>query len=108
MKKSDVPSVSVNSERTNLISNSESIRGLMRVARVRIFGQGGQFEYTFSESDTGSTQTWVDENLFDRLQLDGETIPLNLTGIHGWQSTSCQAVKVTLGLANSPKFKESS
>ena len=78
------------------------------MARVRNFGQGGQFEDIFAESDTCSTQTWADEDLLDRLQLDGETIPLNVTGIHAWQSTSCQAVQVTIGLANSLKFKESS
>ena len=64
----------------------------MQIARVRIFGQDGQFEDTLAACDTGSTRTWVDEDLLDRLQLDGEPVSLNVTGIHGTQSTSCQAV----------------
>ena len=104
-KKSEVSSVSVKSESTNLTRNSESVRGLMQVARVRIFGRDGQFEDTLAACDTGSTQTWVDEDLFDRLQLGGETISLNVTGIHGTQSTSSQAVHVTIGPANSLKSK---
>ena len=104
-KKSEVSSVSVKSESTNLIRNSESARVLMKVARVRIFGQDGQFDDTLAACDTNPTQTWADEDLLDRLQLDGETISLNVTGIHGTQSTSCQAVQVTIGPANSPKSK---
>ena len=87
-KKSEVSSVSVKSERPKLTRNSESVRGLMQVARVRIFGQDGHFEDIFAASDTGSTQKWVDEVFLDRLQLDGEKISLNVTEIHGTQSTS--------------------
>ena len=104
-KKFEVSSVSVKSKSTNLTSNSESVRGLMQVARVRIFGQDGQFEDTLAACDTGSTQTWIDEDLLNRLHLDGEAISLNVTGIHGTQSTSCQAVQVTIGQANKLKSK---
>ena len=45
------------SESTNLTSNSESVRGLMQVARVRIFGQDEQLEDTLAACDTSSTQT---------------------------------------------------
>ena len=104
-KKSEVSSVSVKSESTNLTSNLESVRGLMQVARVRIFGQDGQLEDTLAACVTGSIQTWVDEDLFDRLQVDGATISLNVRGIHGTKSTSCQAVQVTIGPANSLESK---
>ena len=77
----------------------------MQVARVRIFGQDGQFEDTLAACDTGSTQTWVDEDLLDRLQLDGETITLKVTENHGTQSISCQAVQVTIGAFTSLKSK---
>ena len=46
-------------EMTNLTSNVESIRGLMQIARVRIFGDERHFEDTLAVCDTGSTQTWV-------------------------------------------------
>ena len=61
---------SVNSASTNLTINSESVRDLMQVARVKIFGQDGQFEDTLAACDTDSTQTWVDEDILDRLQLE--------------------------------------
>ena len=48
----------------------------------------------------GLTKTFL-----DRLQLDDEAIPLYVTGIHGTQSISCQAVQVTIGPANSLKGK---
>ena len=77
----------------------------MNVARVRNFGQDGQFEDTLAACERSSTQTWVDKDLLDRLQLDGETVSLNETGTHGTQSTSCQKVQVTIGPANSLKSK---
>ena len=54
-------------EGTNLTSNAEPVRGLMQIARVRIFGNDGQFEDTLACCDTGSTQTWVDEDLLQKL-----------------------------------------
>ena len=62
-------------------------------------------EDTLAACVTGYTQTWVDEDLFDRLQFDEATISLNVTGIHGTQSTSRQAGQVTIGPANSLKSK---
>ena len=87
-------------EVTNLTSNVESIRGLMQIARVRIFGDEGKFENTLAVCDTGSTQTWVDEDLLEKLELRGEPVSLNVTGIHGTQITTCRAVQATIGPAN--------
>ena len=93
---------------TNVTSNAESVRGLMQIARVRIFGRHGKFKDTLACCDTGSTQTWVDEDLPQKLDLKGETISLNVTGIHGTQVTSCQAVQATIGPANSMKKRSKS
>ena len=87
-------------EVTNLTSNVESIRGLMQIARVRIFGDEEQFEDTLAVCDTGSTQTWVDEDLLEKLELRGEPVSLNVTGIHGTPITTCRAVQATIGPAN--------
>ena len=87
-------------ELTNLTSNVESIRGLMQRARIRIFGDEGQFEHTLDVCDTGSTQTWVDEDLLEKLELRGEPVSLNVSGIHGTQTTTCRAVQATIGPAN--------
>ena len=72
----------------------------MQIARVRIFGDEGQFEDTLAVCDTGSTQTWVDEDLLEKLELRGEPVSLNVTAIHGTQITTCRAVQATIGPAN--------
>ena len=92
-------------EETNLTSNVDSVRGLMQIARVRIFGRNGQIEDTLACCDTGSTQTWVDEELLKKLDLHGETISLNVTGIHGTQAISSQVIQATIGPANCVKNK---
>ena len=72
----------------------------MQIARVRIFGDERQFEDTLAVCDTGSTQTWVDENLLEKLELRGEPVSLNVTEIHGTQITTCRAVQATIRPAN--------
>ena len=72
----------------------------MQIAQVRIFGDEGQFEDTLAVCDTGFTQTWGDEGLLEKLELRGEPVSLNVTGIHGTQITTCRAVQATIGPAN--------
>ena len=92
-------------EATNLTSNAEPVRGLMQIARVRIFGSEGQFEDTLAACDTGSTQTWVDDQLLKKLDLDAETVSLNVTGIHGTKTTPCQTAHAAVGPANCVESK---
>ena len=92
-------------EVTNLTSNAEPVRGLMQIARVRIFGSEGQFENTLAACDTGSTQTWVDDQLLKKLDLDAETVSLNVTGIHGTKTTPCQTAHAAIGPANCVESK---
>ena len=87
-------------EVTNLTSNVESIRDLMQIALDRIFGDEEKFEDTLAVCDTGSTQTWVYDELLEKLELRGEPVSLNVTGIHGTQITTCTAVQATIGPAN--------
>ena len=56
-KKSDKNKPTTKTESTNLTSNTESVRGLMQIARVKIFGNDGKFEESLACCDTGSTQT---------------------------------------------------
>ena len=72
----------------------------MQIARVRIFGDEKQFEDTLAVCDTGSTQTWVDEDSLEKLELRGEPVSLNNTEIHGTQITTSRAVQATIGPAN--------
>ena len=104
-KKPESNKPNARTEGTNLTSNAESVRGLMQIARVRIFGQDGQFEDTLACCDTGSTQTWVDESLLEKLDIKGKTISLNVTGIHGTQVTPCRAAQATIGPASCMKHK---
>ena len=79
---------------------------LMQIARIRIFGREGQFEETLAVCDTGSTQTWVHEDLLDQLELRGEPVSLNVTGFHGTQTTTCRAVQAKIGPANFMQGKQ--
>ena len=65
----------------NLISNAESVRRVMKLERVRIFGEEGQFEGTLALCDTGSTQTWVGEDLLEKIDLHGDSVCFNVDGV---------------------------
>ena len=72
---------------------------LMQIASIRIFGREGQFEDTLAVCDTGSTQTWVEEDLLDKLELRREHVSRDVTGFQGTQTT-CRAVQTTIASAN--------
>ena len=57
-------------------------------SRIRNFEQEGQFEANVAVCDTGSTQTGVEEDLLDKLELGGEPVSLNVVGFHGTQTTT--------------------
>ena len=84
------------------------MRGLLQIARVRIFGPEGQFEDTLAACDTGASQTWVDDDLIEKLDLDSDTITLSVTGIHGTQETPCRTARAAIGPANCMESKAKS
>ena len=59
----------------------ESVRRVMKLARVRIFGEEGQFEGTLALCDTGSTQTWVGEDLLKKIDQRGDSVCFNVDGV---------------------------
>ena len=87
----------------NLTSNAESAHGLMQIARIRIFGNNGSKQDVLAACDTGSTQTWLDEEIFEKLAFEGQKVSFNVTGIHGTQLQTSKTVDAKLGLANSSR-----
>ena len=99
-KKPEINKSTSKTEGTNLTSNAESFRGLKQIARVGILGREGQFEETLADCNTGSTQTWVDEDLLDKLELRGKPVSLNVTGVYGTQTTTCRAFQAIIVAGN--------
>ena len=65
------------------MSKAESIWGLMQLAGVRTFDRELKFKDILDVRDMGSPWTWVDDDLLEKLELRGEPVSLNVTGIHG-------------------------
>ena len=62
--------LAVNKEETNLTTISKTIvRGDLQVFPVRVHGKTGSHEDTITLCDTGSSQTWVDQELSVKAQL---------------------------------------
>ena len=95
-------------EGTNMTSSVEPELGLLQVARVRVFGAEGRFEDTLAACDSCSTQTWVDEDLMERMHITGDTVSFNVTGIHGTQRTTCTTAQVKIGPANASETNSES
>ena len=88
-------------DNTNVTSNAESVCGLMQIALIRVFGNNGSKEDVLAACNTGSTQTWVDEEVFEKLDLEGREVSFNVTRIHGTQLQTSKTVDAKLGQANS-------
>ena len=89
-------------EETNLTTVSKTIvRGALQVVSVRVHGKTGSHEDTMALCDTGSSQTWVDQELFANPNLDGEEVKNHVAGIHGTSVIQSKKVEVTLGPADS-------
>ena len=86
---------------TNLTSNVESVLDLLQIARVRIFGENRRFQDTLAACYTGTTRTWVDEKVLEKLDITGELISFNVTGMHGTQLTTCKLAQAKIGPVNS-------
>ena len=57
---------------TNLTRYTQtSIKSLLQIVTVRLFGKDIQFEDMFAICDDGSLKTWVDENFLNTSQLSG-------------------------------------
>ena len=97
------PKVKADRNSTSTIANGNIVRqkGLLQVAAVRLFGLNGRVEDTWALCDTGSTQTWVDDTLIDKLGVEGQDITLEVSGIHGTRSMKTRSVPSKVGRTNS-------
>ena len=89
-------------EETNLTTIIKNIvRGALQVVPIRVHGNAGLHEDTMALCDTGSSQTWVDQELLEKLNLDGKEVTIHVAGIYGTSPIQSRKVEVTLGLAAS-------
>ena len=97
------PKVKADQNSTSTFANGNIVRqkGLLQVAAVRLFGLNGRVEDTWALCDTGSTQTWVDDTLIDKLGVEGQDITLEVSGIHGTRSMKTRSVPIKIGRKNS-------
>ena len=51
--------------------------------------------------DTGSPETCIEQNLLERLNLDGEELTILVAGLHATSPIQSKKVEVALGLADS-------
>ena len=51
--------------------------------------------------DTGSSQTWVDQELLEKLNLNGAEVTIHVAGFHGTSPIQSKRVEATLGPAYS-------
>ena len=77
------------------------MRRALQVVPIRVHGNAESHEDTMALCDTGSSQTWFDQELLEKLNLDGEEVTIHVTGIHGTSPIQSKKVEVTLGPAES-------
>ena len=64
---------------------------------IRVHGNAGSHEDTIALCDTGSSQTWVDQELLEKLNLDGEEVTIHVAGIHAPLLFRVRKLKLYLG-----------
>ena len=90
--------LAVNKKETNLTTISKTIvRGAFQVFPIRVDGKIGSNEDTMALCDTGSSQTWIDQELLEKFYLDGEGKTILVAGIHGTSPVQSKRVEVKVG-----------
>ena len=51
--------------------------------------------------DTSPSQTWVDQELLEKLSLDGQEVRIHVAGVHGDSAIQSKKIEVTFGPADS-------
>ena len=77
------------------------MRGALQMVPIRLHGKTGSHEAFMAFYDTGSSQIWVDQELLEKLNFDGEDVTIRFAGIHGTSPIQSKKVEVTLGPADS-------
>ena len=89
-------------EQTNLTTIVENVvQEALQVVPSRIQANTGFLEYTMAWCDTGSSQTWVDQKLLKKVNLDGEEETIHRAVNHETSPIQSKEVGVTLGPADS-------
>ena len=97
--------LAINKAETNLRTIRKTIvRGALQVVPIRVHGKTGSHEDTMVLCDTGSSQTWVDQELLEKPNLVGE-VTIIVAGFHSTSPIESRKVEVTLGPADSTDAK---
>ena len=85
-------------ENVDEVSNMSSMRssGVLPVIPVRI-GNVSKSLKTFALCDSGASLSFVDESFMKTLNLTGQSVDLNVAGIHGTSDISSKRLRVKIG-----------
>ena len=87
---------------TNPITIIENVvRGTVQMILIRIHGNAGSHGDTMALCDTGKSQTWFDQELLEKFNLDGEEVTNLATGNHVTSPNQSKKFEITLGPADS-------
>ena len=87
---------------TTVTQTSIATRGLLQIAKVRIFVGSNSWD-VLAVCDTGSTKTWIDASLCERMGVEGKPSNISVIGIHGAGEIQSNTVNIRIG---SPTFHE--
>ena len=73
------------------------VPGVLQMVSIRVHGRTGSHEDTMVLCDTGSSQSWVGQELLEKLNLDGEEVTILVAVIHGNSTNQSKEVDVRLG-----------
>ena len=59
------------------------VRGALQVVPIKIHGKNGLHEDTRALCVTGLSNTWIDQELLDKLNPDGKEVTIHVAGFHG-------------------------
>ena len=87
-----------NDENVDEVSNLSSMRssGVLPVIPVPI-GSGSKTLETFALCYSGASLSFVDESLIETLKMTGQTVDLNVAGIHCTSDSSSKRLRLRIG-----------
>ena len=88
----------VNKEEANLTTNSKTtVRGTLQIVPIRVHRKTGSHEDTKVFCDTGSSRTWIDQELLETIIPGGGGVTIHVAAFHGAYTFQSMDVMVTLG-----------
>ena len=80
---------------TATINQSNQVTSVLHIVPVSV-QSGGNRLTTYAFFDSGSTVSFIHQNVKDQLQVKGTDVTLNIAGIHGTQDLRTEKVPITI------------